>query len=162
MTVDAARLAALISPLRRALLSSVREREQLPEIPDAQIEVIRLLPRGTIVSPSALADTLGLSRSAISNLLGAMERDRLIVRRPSATDRRQVEVIASPAALDYFDRYDAAAAAFVGHAAEALSADDRAAIDAALPALERLGDALSAARHGREHDHDHDRLEATP
>lgn len=158
MTVDAARLAALISPLRRALLSSVRERENLPDIPDAQIEVIRRLPRGTVASPSALADALGLSRSAISNLLAAMERDGLIVRRPGAADRRQVEVIASPAALDYFDRYDSAAAAFVGQAAATLTADERAAIDAALPALERLGDALSAARNDR----DHPRPEATP
>lgn len=146
MTLDATRLAAIVSPLRRALLAAARERESLPEIPDAQIEVIRALPRGTVASPSGLAETLGLGRSTISNLLASMERAGLVTREPRTDDRRQVDVAASTEALGYFDRFDRASAAIVAEATAALAPDDRTALEAAVPALERLRDALIAGR----------------
>lgn len=146
MTLEAGRLAAVISPLRRALLAAAREREDLPDIPDAQIEVIRALPRGTVSSPSGLANALGLGRSTVSNLLAAMERSGLISRRPRTDDRRQVDVLASADALDYFGRFDQASAAIVAEAAASLSPEERTALEAAVPALERLCDALVARR----------------
>lgn len=146
MSLDAARLAAVISPLRRALLAAARERESLPDIPDAQIEVLRALPEGTVASPSGLAQALGLGRSTISNLLAAMERARLVTRRARTDDRRQVDVVASDEALGYFGRFDRASAAIVADAAASLPPEDRAALEAAVPALERLRDALVAQR----------------
>lgn len=149
MSVDAGRLAAVISPLRRALLAAAREREALPEISDAQIDVLRALPRGSSASPSGLAEQLGLGRSTISNLLASMERAGLVTRRPRGADRRQVDVAASPKALDYFDRFDGASAAIAAEAAASLSRDDVTALEVALPALERLRDALVAQRRGQ-------------
>lgn len=146
MSLDAGRLAAVISPLRRALLSAAREREGLPDIADAQVEVIRALPPGTVASPSGIADSLGLGRSTVSNLLASMERAGLVVRKPRTDDRRQVDVVASAEALGYFDRFDRAAEAIVTDAAASLSAEDLAALAAAVPALERLRDALVAQR----------------
>ena len=142
MTFDAGRLAAVVSPLRRALLAAAREREGLPDIPDAQIEVLRSLPRGAVASPGGLAESLGLGRSTISNLLASMERAGLVARRARTDDRRQVDVVASAEALGYFDRFDHASATIVADAAASLSAEDRAALEAAVPALERLRDAL--------------------
>jgi DNA-binding MarR family transcriptional regulator len=144
MSLDATRLAAVISPLRRALLAAARERENLPDIPDAQIEVIRALPRDAVASPSGLADSLGLGRSTISNLLAAMERSGLVTRTARTDDRRQVDVAASAKALGFFDRFDRSSAAIVADAAATLSATDRQALEAAVPALERLRDALLA------------------
>jgi DNA-binding MarR family transcriptional regulator len=146
MTLDAGRLAAVVSPLRRALLAAAREREGLPDIPDAQVEVLRALPRGTVASPGGLAESLGLGRSTISNLLAAMERAGLIARRRGTDDRRQVDVVASAEALGYFDRFDLASTEIVAAAAASLSAHDVAVLEAALPALERLRDALVAQR----------------
>ncbi len=146
MTFDAGRLAAIISPLRRARLAAAREREGLPDIPDAQIEVLRSLPRGTVASPGGLARSLGLGRSTISNLLASMERAGLVARRARTDDRRQVDVVASAEALGYFDRFDAASAAIVAEAPASLSPDDLAALEAAAPALERLRDALVEQR----------------
>ncbi|MGR0319835.1 MarR family winged helix-turn-helix transcriptional regulator [Agromyces sp. ZXT2-3] len=148
MSFDAARLAAVVSPLRRALLGAARRREGLPELPDAQIEVIRALPGGTVASPSELADSLGLGRSTVSNLLNRMERDGLVARTPRVGDGRGVEVVASARAIDLFERFDRASAAIVADAASALPAEDRAALDAALPALERLRDVLIELRSG--------------
>lgn len=146
MSFDAGRLAAVVSPLRRALLAAAREQEALPDIPDAQIEVLRALPLGTVASPGGLAESLGLGRSTISNLLAAMERSGLVARRPRTDDRRQVDVVASAEALGYFDRFDRASAEIVAGAAASLSASDRAALEAAVPALERLRDALVEQR----------------
>ncbi|WP_137845013.1 MarR family transcriptional regulator [Microbacterium sp. 2FI] len=142
MSLDATRLTAVISPLRRALLSAARAQEGLPDIPDAQVEIIRALPRGTVASPSELAVRLGLGRSTVSNLLAAMERSGLVTRRTRSEDRRQVDVEASPEALGYFGRFDAAASSIVTAAAASLSAHDIDALAAAVPALERLRDLL--------------------
>ncbi|GGN69395.1 hypothetical protein GCM10010112_34880 [Actinoplanes lobatus] len=143
---DAARLAAVISPLRRTLLAAARAAEHLPEIPDAQIEIIRALPRGAVTTPGELADRLGLSRPAVSNLLTAMETAGLVERRPRPGNRRQVEVLATAKALNLFDRFDLASGDLVAYAAATLTAADRAALAAAVPALERLRDALTEQR----------------
>jgi DNA-binding MarR family transcriptional regulator len=147
--LDAARLAAVISPLRRTLLSAARDTEHLPEIPDAQIEIIRALPRDTAGSPGELAARLGLSRPTVSNLLTTMEANGLVERRPRPGNRRHVEVVVTARALDLFDRFDRASRDLVAAAAESLSAEDREALTAALPALERLRDALADRKDTR-------------
>ncbi|GAA2712802.1 MarR family winged helix-turn-helix transcriptional regulator [Actinoplanes palleronii] len=141
--LDAARLAAVISPLRRTLLAAARAAERLPEIPDPQIEIIRALPRGTVAGPGELAGRLGMSRPTVSNLLTTMEANGLVERRPRPGNRRHVEVLATAKALDLFDRFDLASGTLLGGAAATLSAADRSALAAALPALERLREALT-------------------
>ena len=126
------------------LLASARAAEHLPEIPDAQVEVIRALPRGVVSSPGELADRLGLSRSTVSNLLTLMEERGLIARRPSADDGRRVEVLATAHALTLFERFDQAGAALVAEATASLSIADRDALATAVPALEHLLGALTA------------------
>lgn len=143
---DPARLAAVISPLRRTLLSAARAAEHLPEIPDAQIEICRALPRGVVRSPAELAQSLGLGRSTVSNLLTAMSQRGLVTHRRSTNDRRRVEVSATSRALDVFARFDAASTALVAAAAADLDESDRALLADAVPLLERLRDALEAQR----------------
>ncbi|GAA1388520.1 MarR family winged helix-turn-helix transcriptional regulator [Catellatospora chokoriensis] len=145
-TLDPAHLAAVISPLRRTLLAAARAAEDLPEIPDAQIEIIRALPAGTATTPGELATRLGMSRPTVSNLLRTMETAGLIARSQRTDDRRHVTVAASAKALDLFDRFDRASARLIATAAATLPAGDRAALAAAVPALERLRAALAAQR----------------
>src|SRR4029453_14080334 len=97
--LDAARLASVISPLRPPLLAAARAAEHLPEIPDAQIEIVRALPRGTVAGPGELAERLRLSRPTVSNLLSTMEVNGLVERRPRPGNRRHVEVHATVTAL---------------------------------------------------------------
>lgn len=146
---DVPRLGTLISPLRRSLLRAARAAEHLPDIPDAQIEVLRSLPAGTVRSPAEIADELTLSRTTVSNLLGTMEAVGLITREADPHDRRRIAVRASTRALGLLGRFDQASAAMLSQAIAALPRDDRVALGAALPALERLRDEMQAiARTG--------------
>ncbi|WFR82511.1 MarR family transcriptional regulator [Arthrobacter sp. Y-9] len=138
MIVDAARLAAVISPLRRTLLTVTRARADLPDIPDAQVEILRALPRGTAVSPGELAATLGLRKSSVSNLLAAMERAGLISRRPSPDDGRGVQVRASETALDHFEAFDATSSSVILEAVARLETAEQQVLADAVPVLERL------------------------
>ncbi|MGW9020322.1 MarR family winged helix-turn-helix transcriptional regulator [Leucobacter chromiiresistens] len=144
--VDPARLAGVISPLRRALLAAARAAGDLPEIPDSQIQIIRALPDGVALAPSDLADALRLDRSTVSNVLAAMQRAGLIERRPDAADGRRVLVSTSEQARMLFAAYDRASTRILGASLAALPARDAHAIETALPALERLLDALLADR----------------
>ena len=144
------RLSAIISPLRRSLLRAARTAEHLPDIPDAQVEVLRALPVGTVRSPAEIAEELTLSRTTVSNLLGTMETAGLVTRETDPHDRRRVAVRASARAASLLDRFDQASATLLAEAIEALPDDDRVVLGAALPALERLRDEMQAiARSGR-------------
>ncbi|WP_258567234.1 MarR family winged helix-turn-helix transcriptional regulator [Microbacterium sp. Se5.02b] len=105
---------------------------------DAQIDVLRALPHGTSRGPAEIAAQLRLSRPTVSNLLGAMETDGLVERGPDPSDGRRVAVRASARARELFDRFDAVNTALVTRVSRELDDADRAALDAALPALERL------------------------
>ncbi|MBO0853236.1 MAG: MarR family transcriptional regulator [Nocardia sp.] len=141
--LDAARLARVISPLRRTLLTLTRNTEHLPDIPDAQIEIIRALSSRESVTSGELARRLGLNRSTVSNLLTVMEAETLIERRPHPGDRRRVEIRITARARDLFARFDSASGALVADAVTTLSRHDRDVLAAALPALERLREALA-------------------
>lgn len=137
-----ARLNLVVSPLRRALLRAARAAEGLPEIPDAQIEVLRAIPGGSSSSPGELAHELGLGRSTVSNLLKSMEASGLVERLAHGGDGRRVAVRATPKAVDLLARFDAASAVIVGEAVAELDVNERDALSAALPVLERLRDVV--------------------
>lgn len=140
---DPARLAAVISPLRRALLAATRAEAGLPELAEAQIDVLRTLPRGTLRGPAEIATQLRLSRPTVSNLLATMQAQELIERAADPSDGRRVVVRASERALDLFDRFDAVNSSLVERVSRELSEGDRTALAAALPALERLCSVLT-------------------
>lgn len=151
MDIDVARLNALISPLRRGLLRAARTAEHLPDIPDAQIEVLRALPTGTTRSPAMIAEELSLSRTTVSNLLGTMETAGFVTRDADPHDGRRVEVRASERAVRLLERFDEASASILAAAIARLSDDERAALASAVPALERARDeALAISRAGRD------------
>lgn len=143
-SAELARLNLLVSPLRRALLKGARAAADLPDIPDAQIELLRAVPRGVHRSPGELAAELGLGRSTVSNLLKLLEQAGLVERATSGTDGRRVAVRATERALDLLERFDRASGALVAEAAAGLGGDERRALLAAVPVLERLRELVEA------------------
>ncbi|GAA4675604.1 MarR family winged helix-turn-helix transcriptional regulator [Frondihabitans cladoniiphilus] len=141
-TPDDAATAALlvrdVGPLRRALAKAARAAADLPDLPDAQIEVIRELAASGPQSPGDLAARLRLARSTVSNLVTTLVAAGLVERAAEPSDLRSVTLSASPVALDRMRRYDVLGAQVVERALESLPANDRAALAAAAPALAEL------------------------
>ncbi|MGW2712248.1 MarR family winged helix-turn-helix transcriptional regulator [Streptomyces sp. NPDC001356] len=144
----AAALGGLLGPLRRAVLRATRNAEGLPDLPEAQIELLRALsssPEG--LSPGAVAERLRVAPSTVSNLVRTMSGARLVERVRPEHDQRTVILTASQEALNLLERYDRASTAALTQVVEELPDSDRAALDQALPALDRLVTALQAV-HG--------------
>ncbi|MER7483595.1 MarR family transcriptional regulator [Streptomyces sp. NPDC126510] len=135
-------LGRLIGPLRRAVLQRTRSAEELPDLPEAQIELLRVLSEAGPLAPRDVASRLRVASSTVSNLVRAMTASGLVERRPSSTDLRTVTLVASPHALDLLDRYDRVSAEELRRALSTLAPDSRRAIEEALPALRALQGAL--------------------
>src|ERR1700738_936139 len=87
-----AELSRVLGPLRRAVLRATRAAEDLPDLPDAHIEILRAVADRPAITPRAIADQLGLARPTVSNQLHAMKRDGLVSLARSDTDARVVHV----------------------------------------------------------------------
>ncbi|PVE65340.1 MarR family winged helix-turn-helix transcriptional regulator [Microbacterium testaceum] len=130
-------LAHQLGPLRRAVLRASRSAADLPDIPDAQIELMRALAAADN-TPSDLADSLGLARSTVSNLISQLEREQLVERHLVAGDGRRTRVALTPLAQARLRTFDESATRVLAEALRGLDPGDVAAITAALPALDRL------------------------
>lgn len=133
-----AQLSALLGPLRRAVLHRTRAAEGLPDLPEPQIELLRLLVATGGLTPTRAASELRMAPSTISNLVKTMAEAGLVDRKPLPSDRRGAILMASARARQLLDRYDRASAAMLREALDGLPASDRPAIGSALPALQRL------------------------
>ncbi|MFB7505741.1 MarR family winged helix-turn-helix transcriptional regulator [Streptomyces broussonetiae] len=137
----------LLGPLRRAVLRT-RRLEGLPDLPEAQIELLRVLADSGPLSPSDAAARLNAAPSTVSNLVRTMTAAGLVERTPSATNLRTVQLTASPRALVMLERYDRISTAALRQALDNLRPDSRRVIDQALPALAELLAGLEAAGPG--------------
>ncbi|MDT0610974.1 MarR family winged helix-turn-helix transcriptional regulator [Streptomyces lancefieldiae] len=132
-------LGGLLGPLRRAVLRATRNADGLPDLPEAQIELLRTLstsPEG--LSPGAVAARLRMAPSTVSNLVRSMSAEQLVERVRPAHDQRTVVLTASREALELLERYDRASTAALTRVVDELPAADRLALARALPALDRL------------------------
>ncbi|UFQ19915.1 MULTISPECIES: MarR family winged helix-turn-helix transcriptional regulator [Streptomyces] len=127
----------LIGPLRRAILRT-RRTAGLPDLSEAQIELLRALAEAGPLSPRQAADRLRLAPSTVSNLLRTMTAAGLVERKPSTTDLRTVRLTASPTALEMLHAYDRTSTAALHRALAELTPNSREAIERALPALAEL------------------------
>ncbi|MEV5947844.1 MarR family winged helix-turn-helix transcriptional regulator [Streptomyces sp. NPDC006692] len=127
----------LLGPLRRAVLRT-RRSDDLPDLPEAQIELLRALCGTGPLTPREAAARLRVAPSTVSNLVRTMTASGLIERTPSSTDLRTVHLAASPRAVDLLDRYDRVSTRALQGALDQLTPQSREAIDRALPALAEL------------------------
>ena len=134
----AADLARLLGPLRRRVLRRSQERAGLPDLTEAQVEVLRALTADGRLGLRELARRLRLARPTVSNLLRTLTAAGLVARTPGTGDQRRVEVSATGTARDLLDRYDAASTATLTDALDRMDAADRAALPGAVAVLERL------------------------
>ena len=89
---------------------------------------------------SALAELEGVRQPSMTDLVRRLERLGLVARAPDPVDRRAVLITATDAGRHYIEELVRAREEFLRERLTALDPADRAAIEAALPALRRLID----------------------
>ncbi len=129
---------ALLRNLWRAQVRVTRSAAHLPELPGSQVDLLRLLIEAGPLTPAELADRLRLARPTVSNVLRDLRGSGLIERRQAPDDGRSVIVAATDRAREILDTFARTRVAAIEAVLGRLDADDRARIDAAIPALERL------------------------
>lgn len=85
-----------------------------------------------------LARAEGVSQPAMTQLVARMEGDGLVTRETPDDDRRSVLITTTAKGRDVYKRRRARRGAYLHELLETLEPTDRTAIEAALPALERL------------------------
>lgn len=138
-------LAQTLGRLRRAIRHRTRQEWGTSPLPEAQLELLRLVRTRPGLRPREAAEALGVLPNTVSTLLKSLEGMGLVERRRDGDDARCVRMRLTDAArariADWQDRRQAVVAA----ALDTLEPGDRAAIADSLPALDRLAQALGAA-----------------
>ncbi|WP_216896379.1 MarR family winged helix-turn-helix transcriptional regulator [Nocardia alni] len=134
----ARQLNAVLGPLRRAVLRRTRGAAGLPDLPEAQIAMLRELIAMGSGTPREVAERLRVAQSTVSNLVRAMTTAGLIHRTASEVDLRTAHLTPTDRAADLVARYDRTSSATLDQAIRALRPQHRRALRAAVPALSEL------------------------
>ncbi|MEZ5127869.1 MAG: MarR family transcriptional regulator [Micropruina glycogenica] len=132
------RFAGLLRNLWRAQVRVTRSVARLPELPESQVDLLRLLVQAGPMTPAELADRLRLARPTVSNVLRDLRGSGLIERQQAPDDGRSVIVVATDRAAEIFDTFARTRLAALEAIMARLDQPDRDQIEAALPAMERL------------------------
>jgi DNA-binding MarR family transcriptional regulator len=89
-----------------------------------------------------VAEEQGLNPTLLSRTVAALSEAGLLKRRADAEDRRSVWLETTPRGAGLADQIRGERTVAVERALQTLSAEDRAAVEAALPALEAVADGL--------------------
>lgn len=138
----AGRLSSTIGPLRRRLLRMTRQAAGLPVIPDASIELMRVVDQLGTPTVAEVAAALNTATSTVSNLLRTLQRDELIIRAPDEADRRVSRLTLTDRARGLLQRYDGVSEQLVAEAVSRMDATSRANLEPATEALQALLHAL--------------------
>ncbi|WP_198415998.1 MarR family winged helix-turn-helix transcriptional regulator [Cryobacterium algoricola] len=144
MSEIAIELTRLLGPLRREMSRATRAAEELPDIPEAQIELLRVLVVSGPLNTRDAAVALRIARPTVSNLVKAMTAAGL-VERASTGDLRSAMLVATPHARDMLFRFDRTSMATVAAAIARLSPDEQGVLASAIPVLNRLRNLFESA-----------------
>lgn len=137
-------LAQTIGRLRRAIRHQTRQSWGASPLPEAQLELVRLVRARPGLRPRDAAEALGVLPNTVSTLLSSLEAMALLERRRDGADARCVSIHLTPAAHERIANWQDRRQAVVAEALGTLAPADRAAIAGSLPALGRLAQALGA------------------
>lgn len=135
---NAADLGPLLGPLRRAVLRATRRAEDLPDLPEAQIVLLRVLREHGPERPGAVAAQLRISPSTVSNLVRSMTAQGLVERDASPSDLRGTRLSSTDAAQVLLARYDRASRAMLEKAIASLPEESQGRLAAVIPDLREL------------------------
>lgn len=142
---EARELTDAVNQLRRVLRAGVRTDIAWESLPMAQVEMLQSLADRSPARVNDLAERLHLAQSTVSGLVGQMMVTGLVTRDVDPQDRRAAVVALTRAGRAQLSAWERANVRRIEDGLAGISAADRAAIHAALPALRRLTEALVAS-----------------
>lgn len=137
-----ARLRAVVGKLSRRLNASARGEG----LTHTQLSVLGVIARSGPLRMTELADIEGVNPTMLSRVVAHLDDDGLVRRRPDPEDRRAGLVEVTALGRRTHDRLRAERGRLLADGLTRLRPDQRAALEAALPALEAL---VEAVREGQ-------------
>jgi DNA-binding MarR family transcriptional regulator len=138
----AAGMLAVIGPLRRALRRSLQRDLPIAPLPTAQAELLRVVRRQPGISVGEAAQAIGVAANTVSTLVNQLVAAGLLERGRDPADRRTARLELTEAARRRAARWLDQREQTLAGALAGLSAEERAAIARALPALHQVLRAL--------------------
>ncbi|MEU8983019.1 MarR family winged helix-turn-helix transcriptional regulator [Streptomyces sp. NPDC058251] len=131
-------LADTLAGVQRLIRRRLRRGTTAPRLRGAEVELLRLVVDRPGIRVSEAAKELYLAGNSVSTLVNQLMRDGYLTRETDPTDRRAVRLLPTPAADERLRDWRRRRAALVRGQLARLDETDRAALEAALPALRTL------------------------
>ncbi len=138
-------LLSAISLVHRMARRAVRQSWQHDPLPPAQSELLRLAASKPGITVADAAQELRLAPNTVSTLVGKLTAAGLLVRNRDEQDARVALLTITDAARERLEQWRDLRADLAGQALAGLSAGDRRALAAALPALLRLAEGMETS-----------------
>ena len=134
----AGELAGAMTRLRRMLRRATRRALLYEPLPRNQLDLLHLAAERPGIGVAAAAAALALAPNTVSTLVNQLCRAGLLSRRSGVEDRRVAHLTLTAAGATRLATWRDRRAEVLAASLDDLTADDRNALSAALPALERL------------------------
>lgn len=141
---EAAELLAALGAIRRVARRTVRSSAYAGTLPSARSELLRLIARRPGVSVADAAQELRLAPNSVSTMVSQLAANDLLDRSRAAADGRTVRLTVTGEGAARVAQWRDIRAELAGRALERLTAADRRAVSAAVPALARLAEQMEA------------------
>jgi DNA-binding MarR family transcriptional regulator len=127
-----------VSRLARRLRAE-RQREGLePDLSDTQLAALAALERHSAMTPGELADHEKVQPPSMTRVITVLEERGLVMRAPHASDRRQVVLTATDYGREVVQQSRKLREAWLARRLRELTPQERSALRAAAPVLEKL------------------------
>ncbi|MFF2379664.1 MarR family winged helix-turn-helix transcriptional regulator [Streptomyces sp. NPDC058108] len=131
-------LADTLAGVQRLIRRRLRGGMTAPRLRGAEVDLLRLVVARPGIGVSEAAKESYLAGNSVSTLVNQLARDGFLVRETDPADRRAARLMPTPAAEARLRDWRQRRAALVRNQVVRLDEADRAALEAALPALRRL------------------------
>ena len=131
--LDVERLRILFLRLARGIRSNAAGR-----ITPSQLTVLGTIVRREQLTIGQIAEIEQVKPPSVSKIVAALEREGLVERQTRHDDRRCAHIAATPDGIAHFEAVRAAGRTWLAGRLDLLDDEDTAALEAALPALDRL------------------------
>ncbi|MFG2439398.1 MarR family winged helix-turn-helix transcriptional regulator [Streptomyces sp. NPDC048508] len=131
-------LSDALAGLQRLIRRRLRGGTDGPRLRGAEIDLLRLVAERPGLGVSEAAKELYLAGNSVSTLVNQLVRDGYLIRETDPADRRAARLLTTPAADTRLRDWRQRRAVLVRRQVDRLDLAERAALEAALPALHQL------------------------